>query len=262
MKTAGFIAKVAGVALAALLVVAPTRAQTGDDTEELRQEIEALKAGQDAIQKDLAEIKQLLQQQPRQDRRASAVQAVEGTVAVGSIPVKGDAGARVTLIEFSDYQCPYCRRHVNNTLPKLAEEYIAAGKLRYAFRDFPLEQIHKDAFGAAEAARCAGEQGRYWEMHDRLFAQGRALGRDQLPAHAEAAGLDVAAFTACLETGQYADAVRADLAEGGNLGVSATPTFFLGLTDGDQIRQVRQIRGAQPYSVFKAEIDKLLAEGS
>jgi protein-disulfide isomerase len=261
MKTTGF-ATLTGVALAALLVVAPACAQTGDEAEELRREVEELKAGQDAIQKELAEIKKLLQQQPREARRPSAVQAVQGTVAVGSVPVKGDAGARVTLIEFSDYQCPYCRRHVNNTLPKLAEEYIAAGKLRYAFRDFPLEKIHKDAFGAAEAARCAGEQGKYWEMHDRLFAQAKTLGRDELPAHAEATGLDVAAFAECLESGQYADAVRADLADGGSLGVSATPTFFLGLTDGKQIRQVRSIRGAQPYAVFKQEIDKLLDEGT
>jgi protein-disulfide isomerase len=98
------------------------------------------------------------------------MQALDAVVAIGDAPVKGNPNAKLTLIEFSDYQCPFCRRHAENTLPSLDKEYIATGKVRYVFHDFPLEAIHPQAFKAAEAAHCAGEQQKYWEMHGRLFA--------------------------------------------------------------------------------------------
>jgi len=126
--------------------------------------------------------------------------------------------------------------------------------------DFPLESIHKYAFKAAEAARCAGEQGKFWEMHQRLFTNQSSL--DSWEAHAQAVGLGVAKFEGCLSSGKYAEAIRKDAAEGAKAGVTGTPAFFLAYTDptSSKVKTVVRLSGAQPYSAFKAQIDKLLAE--
>jgi protein-disulfide isomerase len=126
--------------------------------------------------------------------------------------------------------------------------------------DLPLESIHKFAFKAAEAARCAGEQGKFWEMHDRLFANQTAL--EPAKPHAEAIGLDVPKFEGCLSAGKYAEAVRKDAAEGAKAGVNGTPAFFLAYTDpaSSKVKTVARLTGAQPFTAFKAQIDKLLAE--
>ena len=127
-------------------------------------------------------------------------------------------------------------------------------------RDFPLESIHPLAFKAAEATHCAGDQGKYWEMHDRLFGNQRELARKDLSKHAEALGLDVAAFDQCLDSGKHAGRIRKDMAEAQRLQTTGTPTFFLGLTDanGTQVKGTK-MSGAQPYDAFKAAIDRLLS---
>ena len=127
-------------------------------------------------------------------------------------------------------------------------------------RDLPLETIHPFAFKAAEATHCAGDQGKYWEMHDRLFANQGALARRDLTKHAQALGLDSARYEQCLGSEKYAPRVRKDLADAQKLQVNGTPTFFLGLTDpnNSEIKGTR-ISGAQPYSTFKAAIDRLLS---
>jgi protein-disulfide isomerase len=129
-------------------------------------------------------------------------------------------------------------------------------------RDYPLESIHPQAFKAAEAAHCANEQGKYWEMHDRLFANQKALGIKDLPQHAQALGLDEAKFQQCLDSGKYAARIRKDLTDGQRAGITGTPGFFLGVTDpnGTEIKAVRVIKGAQPFAAFQAAIDSLLAE--
>jgi protein-disulfide isomerase len=126
--------------------------------------------------------------------------------------------------------------------------------------DFPLESIHKFAFKAAEASRCAGEQGKFWEMHDRLFSNQTTL--EPAKPHAEAVGLDVAKFEGCLSSGKYADAIRKDMAEGAKAGATGTPLFFLAYTDpkSSKVTTVARLSGAQPFSAFKAQIDGLLAE--
>lgn len=163
----------------------------------------------------------------------------------GDSPSKGPPDAPITIVEFSDYQCPFCAR-VNPTLERLMREY--AGKIRIVFRDFPLPS-HPEAPKAAEAARCAGEQGQYWAMHDRLFANQQALQVDALKAHAAALGLDRARFDACLDSGRHAAAVQADLEAGRRLGVNSTPTLYV---------NGRPVAGAQPYEYFKAIIDEEL----
>ena len=137
---------------------------------------------------------------------------------------------------------------------------MKTGKLRYVVRDFPLEAIHPQAFKAAEAAHCAGDQGKYWEMHVLLFQNQRALGAAELPKYAATLGLDGAKFQTCLDQGVHADAVKRDLAEGMKVGVRGTPTFFLGVVEnGNKVRVVRVIRGAQPVEAFRQAIDAALA---
>jgi protein-disulfide isomerase len=145
-------------------------------------------------------------------------------------------------------------------VPQIDAEYIKTGKMRYAVRDFPLEAIHPHAFKAAEATHCAGEQGRYWEMHDRLFAHQRALGPDDLSGHAQALGLDAAKFQACLQSGRHAARIRRDLAEGLKAGARGTPNFFLAVQEpsASGIRVVKVLRGALPFGQFKAAIDEVL----
>ena len=147
------------------------------------------------------------------------------------------------------------------TWPEIEKNYVETGKVKYVFRDLPLESIHKLAFKAHEAANCAGEQGKYWEMHDRLYANQNKLRPDDLPQHAEALGLDMSAFNKCLSSDKYAGEIRADIAEADRAGIRGTPTFLLGRTgpDGSKVEAVTIIRGAQPYSQFQQAFDKMLA---
>jgi len=147
------------------------------------------------------------------------------------------------------------------TLPQIERDYVKSGKLKYVFRDFPLESIHKQAFKAHEAANCAGDQDKYWEMHDRLFANQRQLKPEDLSGHAEALGLKMSDFEKCLSSGKHATEIRKDLEEGGKAGIRGTPTFLIGLTEADtsKVKAVQILRGAVPYARFKQVIDQLLA---
>lgn len=246
------------VALLALGDPPVVLAQSVDDA--LRKDIEALKEGQAAIRKELGEIKELLR-----GRVASAqTTAPPGDVAVPvhGAPAMGDGRAKLTLVDFSDYQCPFCRRHTSQVLPELVRDYVKRGKLRYVFRDFPIDSAHPQSHRLHEAAHCAGDQGKYWEMHDRLFDNPHRADPKDLASHARALGLDVLRFERCLADGVHVARVRQGVADGEKARVRGTPTFFLGLTelDGKPIRPQRLIIGAQPYAAFKQAIDGLLAE--
>jgi protein-disulfide isomerase len=254
-------APIALLAVALLAVVSPLAAQSASasDTEALKAEIQSLKAGQQQIQKDIAEIKQILQ--AARNPQAAPDKAVNAVMNLAGEPVKGDKDARFTLIEFSEYQCPFCSRHVKNTVPQLDKEYIQTGKVKYVFRDLPLESIHKNAFKASEAAHCASEQGKFWQMHDRLFENQQALEVAKLTEHATAVGVDAKKFQACLDSGKYAAEIRKDMAEADRLGVSATPTTLIAVSQPNDpnVKVVKVIRGAQSFAVFKAAFDELLA---
>ena len=144
-------------------------------------------------------------------------------------------------------------------MPKIDDEYIKSGKLQYVVRDLPLEAIHPNAFKAAEASHCAAEQGKYWEFHARLFADQRSLNRPDLTAHAQALGLNVAAFDQCVDSGTYATRIRKDIREAQSLGVRATPTFLVGIVANGQLKSVRYIRGAVPFATMKSDIDDVLS---
>ncbi len=143
----------------------------------------------------------------------------------------------------------------------MVKDYIETGKVKYVIKDFPLERIHKKALKAHEAANCAGEQGSYWQMHDRIFSE-RKLDIEALKGYARDIGLDTERFNKCLDSGKEASEIRGDLQEGIKAGVRSTPTFLLGLTNPEDLSKVRatvMIRGAQPYTEFKKEIEKLLS---
>lgn len=161
-------------------------------------------------------------------------------------PARGPADAAVTIVEFSEYQCPFCAR-VTPTLKALEQKY--AGKIRLVFKDFPL-QNHAQAPKAAEAAHCAGDQGKYWELHDRLFANQQLLQVPELKKHAAAIGLEQAAFDQCLDSGKHTANVQADFELGTQMGVGSTPTLYI---------NGRLVTGAQPLPVFESIIDEELA---
>jgi protein-disulfide isomerase len=229
-----------------------------DELRAIKKDLEALKDGQKALTRELMELKELL----TEGETSESAKPKEVVVSVDNDPFKGERTAKVTIIEFSDYQCPFCARFSRETLPKIEEEYIKIGKLRYVFRDFPIISIHKDAFKAAEAANCAGEQKKYWEMHDRLFANQKSLKPKDLSKHAEALGLNRVAFETCLKSEKHFQEIQSDFKDGLKAGVKSTPTFFLGLTNENDhtIKASRTVAGAQPYAAFKEAIDALLEE--
>jgi protein-disulfide isomerase len=241
-----------GLALG-LIAAGPAAAQQPSN-DELRKDVQALQESLKSIQKDLQDIKAMLA------RPAGPPSLVNKVVELGDAPFRGDANARLTVVEVSDYQCPFCGRYWRETYPQLETEYVKTGKVRAVFLDLPLEAIHKSAFGAAKAARCAGEQGKYWQMHDRLFANQKEL--EPWAPHAQAIGLDLTAFDACVASDKEDAAIRRDIAEMQKLGITGTPAFLIGRTDprGSKLTILAAVRGARPFADFKTEIDKLLAE--
>lgn len=229
--------------------------QTGSQSEleALRDDLEKIKAELAAIREDLKLIRQHLSQgRPPQPGSAEVSVSIAGNL------VMGKKDAPVTMIEFSDYQCPFCKRFFETTLPTLKAEYIETGKVRYVFRDFPLDQIHPQARKAAEAAHCAGDQGKYWEMHDLLFQSQQALQVESLKTHARSLRLKGTAFDSCLDRGTYAGEVQKDFDDGVAAGVRGTPSFFIGKTRSDDTIQGVYLSGALPTPVFRQAIDNAL----
>jgi len=222
-----------------------------------REEFEALKTEIETLKRQFQELLRAVRS--RGGAAPEAFQPVAVSVEGGASYGKTDA--KVTIVEFSDYQCPFCARYSNETFPQIDRDYIQTGRVRYVLRDFPIESIHPQAFKAHEAVHCAGEQAKRREMHEKVFANQRAMTGADLDAHAQALGLDVAGFQKCLASGVHAAKIRKDLEEGQQSGVTGTPTFFLGLTEENspKVKAIRRIVGAQPYSVFKAAIEELLS---
>ena len=167
----------------------------------------------------------------------------------------GDPNAPITLIEFSDFQCPFCRKFMIDTLPQIKKEYIATGKVKLVYRDFPLS-FHPGATPAAEGTECAREQDKFWEMHDVIFDEQEKQGSgtiqftaDDVKKWAGNIGLDTTKFNQCLDSGKYKKEVEKDVADGVAAGVSGTPAIFI---------NGKLVVGAQPFSAFKVVIDEEL----
>lgn len=173
-------------------------------------------------------------------------------VSVDDDPFIGDKNAKVTIIEFSDFQCPFCRSFFEDTFTKLKNDYIDTGKVKLVYRDYPLP-FHPNALSAAEAAECANEQGKFWEFHDTLFGSQSDwvnLSTENVKTkylnYAANLGLNVNNFSICLNNETYKDEIQKDTADGSKAGVNGTPSFYI---------NGKQIVGAQPYDVFKTAID-------
>jgi protein-disulfide isomerase len=181
----------------------------------------------------------------------------EMRISVQDVPSMGAGNAKVAIVEFADYQCPYCIAYANNILPQIIADYVASSKVRYFFKDLPIENLHPDAFKAAEAAHCAGDQGKYWEMHERLFKSGQELALQDLLFDARMLRLDVAAVDACLHSSRHAARIRADIEESKRLGVEGTPTFFIGLLEIQESRMkvTTKIQGTQEYMIFQQALE-------
>jgi len=176
-------------------------------------------------------------------------------------PSKGNQDATVTIIEFSDFQCPFCGRFQVETLPLIVEQYVDTGKVKFVFRDFPIQNIHPNALPSAAAAGCANEQNKFWEYHDALFEnQGVWSKVDTASAitifkeYATKLNFNQEQFDTCLETGKYLPEINNDLNDGRNYGVTGTPGFFIG---NEKIGFIK-INGAQPFEAFKSVIDSQL----
>lgn len=173
-------------------------------------------------------------------------------------PVLGEADAPVTVVEFTDYQCPYCKRFVHNTFPLLKRDYIDTGKVRWLVRDLPLN-FHPDARKAAQASYCAAEQDRFWAMRDSLFRNSTSLGVERLKAQAADLKLDTGAFNDCLDSERYLDRIDNYTRVARSQRLTGTPSFVIGKTSAGQFSG-RVVIGAQSPAVFGAEIDKLLGQ--
>jgi len=255
--TKGYVLLAALVAAWCLLPagqVCLAQSNNNDEMKTLIKEIQQMKAAQEAMQKDITAIKERLIPKPPPPFKGADI-SLKGD------PVMGNKDAKVTLVEFTDYQCPFCGRAYRQTYPPVVAEYVKTGKVRYVIHNYPLTQLHPNAFRAAEAARCAQDQGKFWEMHDRLFGNQKALDEKGLEASAKALGLDTQKFDQCLTSGKYKKEIQAEVAAGRKLGVTGTPTFFLGPTGNDpnEIRATKKIGGAFPYTAFKKAIDDIIS---
>jgi protein-disulfide isomerase len=168
---------------------------------------------------------------------------------IGDAPFLGNADAPVTVVEFSDYECPFCARFFSNTLDQLKQEYINTGKVKFVYKDFPISSIHPQAQKAAESARCVREQlgdDGYWKMHDKLFEGQQLLGVASFKQWAREVGASGGQFDSCLDSGKYASLVQDDASQGAALGVNGTPTFFIG---------DKMVVGAVPYEQISSVIE-------
>jgi len=256
-------ARLASVTIVALMSLSPPQSQT-DEIATLKREIERLKAQQVLMQRDLDTIKSLLQTLA-QGRGPQEPSFADKSISITEGATKGNASAKVTLAEISDYHCPYCRRQTLQTMPQLMAEYVNTGKVKYVFIDYPIAQLHPDAFLSHEAAACAGDQGKYWQMHDLLFTNSPAREVSQLAANAGMLGVDTKKFEDCMNGGKgsrYAPAIRQSIARMQQLGVEGTPLVLVGLTPapGTPMKVISFVYGAKPYPEFKAALDSALAQ--
>src|SRR6202167_2500695 len=205
----------------------------------------------DQILDELRQIRQLLEKQA--ENKPPGTPPPAPTVAklhLEGAPMLGAKDAPVTMVEFTDYQCPFCQRFHMQVYGLLKKDFIDTGKVRFFSRDLPLDSLHPNAIRAAQAARCAGDQGQFWTMRDVMGAHPDKLDMDSLVGDASELKIDKNTFRACVESGKYKEAVQGDVLEAMKIGADGTPAFVVGKSTPDGVNG-EMIVGAQPYSVFE-----------
>jgi len=208
------------------------------------------------ILQELRVIRKLLEGQ----QRGGAPTADDGRVSMAFQPgglALGRADAPLLMVEYTDYECPFCRQFHLGSFEQIRKNYVDTGKLRYVSRDFPLD-FHKNALRAAVAGRCGAEQGKFWELRHAMIVNASQLQPEHILNHAKSLQLDAREFRSCMESGRLLDAVEGDMQEGRAAGVSGTPTFFIGRLANGRFEGIR-IVGAMPYMVFAAKLEQMLA---
>jgi protein-disulfide isomerase len=210
----------------------------------------------DQILDELRQIHQLLEKQAAAPReQAPGEQITKAKVSVQGAYAIGSKDAPLTMVEFTDFQCPFCQRFHVSTFADLKKNYIDTGKLRFVSRDLPLD-FHPNAMQAANAGRCAGEQGQFWAMRDRMNSSPDKLDINNLVSYAQDLKLNVASFRGCVESQKYKDAIQADVLTAQQIGANGTPSFVLGKTTPDGV-DGELVIGAMPYQLFDQKLKDL-----
>jgi len=209
----------------------------------------------DQILEELRQIRQLLEKQA-ENKPSGPPAAAKVRLHLEGAPMLGAKDAPVTMVEFTDYQCPFCQRFHMQVYGLLKKDYIDTGKVRFFSRDLPLDSLHPNATRAAQAGRCAGDQGQFWTMRDVMAAHPDKLDMDSLVGDASALKMDANAFRACVEKGKYKEAVQGDVLEAMKIGADGTPAFVVGKSTPDGV-DGDMIVGAQPYSIFEEKFKQL-----
>jgi len=209
----------------------------------------------DQILNELRQIRQLLERQQAKEPQAQEEQVLKAKLNLEGFAMLGSKEAPLTIVEFTDYQCPFCQRFHTTSFCDLKKNYIDTGKVRFYSRDLPLD-FHPNAMRAAQAARCANEQGQFWKLRDAMGANPNKLDMDSLLADAADLKMDVNAFRACVESEKYKNAVQTDVMEAMKIGASGTPTFVIGKSTPDGVDGELMV-GAQPYPLFEQKLKEL-----
>lgn len=246
--------------LLALLSAAPG-AQSAADYQALRKEMDLLRERLVALQKEVDALRAARSTAAPPAPAPSIVSVDNVILNLAKAPMRGSAAAKLVMAEVSDFECPFCGRYSRETLPQLVKQYVETGKVRYAFVHLPIA-THRFAFKASEAAACAADQGKFWEMHDLLFSRQADLAPAFLAGKGPMLGLDQAAYTGCLDSARHAPAIKADIDMVQKFGIRGTPTFFLGTMDPKTrvLKAARRIVGAKPLATFQQVLDEMLAK--
>lgn len=245
------------LALSLLATVSATASQPDkDEITKLKDQVAVLSAQQQQILASLDELKKMMKGPGQPALNPPPTMSVAGEL------YKGEPAAKVAIIEYADFQCPFCRRFESQIYPTIRDSYIKTGKLKYYHRDMPLV-FHQGAMPAARAVHCASEQGKFWEMHDALLGDTASLTPADIDDKAGKLGLNVPDLDKCIASNRFADIIQRGINEASAMQVSGTPTFIIGTLDanGNVVSVKKTVVGASPFEAFKNAIDPLLASG-
>jgi protein-disulfide isomerase len=246
------------LALSVLATMSATASQPDkDELTTLKDQVAQLNAQQQQILASLDELKKMMKGPGQPALKPPPTMSVAGEL------YKGEPAAKVAIIEYADFQCPFCRRFESQVYPNIRDSYIRTGKLKYFHRDMPLV-FHQGAMPAARAVHCASEQGKFWEMHDSLLGDTASLSPADIDERAGKLGINVSELDKCIASDRFADIIQRGISEASAMQISGTPTFIIGTLDanGNVMSVKKTVVGASPFEAFKAAIDPLLVSAN